>query len=859
MGEIISFGEQLRRLRKTLDLTQEMLAKRVGCAVSTVVKFENDQRRPSHAMAARLAEVLEIPAGELEKFLRAARRQRGRDFESSPNAPLIAAAPVIPQASTPLIGREVEVAAIQQLLARPECRLLTILGPGGIGKTRLAIHTATQMLLHYPAGVIFVSLEPITSGALLPAAIAEAANFTFHSAESLSGQVINFFRSKQSLLVLDCIEHLLKDVEVIELLHSLVENCPQLTLLITSRERVNLKHEWALEVQGLTYPAATLHEAADPHSPLSFQEYPSIALFLIHAQRIRPGFSPTAADWQSIGRICRAVEGLPLGIELASAWLSSLSCSEIAEEIERGIDFLSLSARDVPERHRSIRAVFDHSWKLLSPQEQRVLSRLSTFRGGFTRGAAGQVADADLNGLSALVVKSLLRRSTQGRYDLHDLIRQYSANHLKPEEAASACRQHADYFLQLLQARLEALKSRQQKEILEHLKRDIDNIRAAWNFAVEHGEMNLIGNTAWAIWYFFDLQNLYREYIEMLLKAEKAVEQQRTSSEGASIDLELVLSRLRTWRAFAAIRVGGINEALPLLDGCIDYLRHSNDQPALCDALWVAGLLRWLSGEFAPAAAALRESLAIVDSLALQWQKSLALTIYGAVLHELGDYHQAYHFLKQALALSQELGIPRHTTFAIGLFLRTTQALGYPEDVEKIMRKHLQLATEMDDRSAMAFALENLALVAQAQANLEEARRSFQTATQLYITLGDFWSASRALVSSANFERAQHQSAAARQLYAQAAQTALDAQSYPNALDALLGLAELSAQETAFETACILACHALHHPASTQATKAQAARLKAEVESQLDPRQADEASSRGRELTLEAALKIALN
>ncbi len=858
MGDYISFGERLRRLRKEMDLTQERLAERVGCAVSTIVKFENEQRRPSHAMAERLAAVLEVPAAQREAFLRVARHQ-GRSVPALEPTPLSLHVPAsFPATTTALIGRENEIAAIKQLIDRPECQLLTIIGTGGIGKTCLALQTAAEVKERYAGGATLVSLEPLTSGALLPAAIAEAAGFTFHGAEAPAAQVVNYFRSKQSLLVLDSIEHLLEQRDAIELIHSLLESCPQLALLVTSRERLNLMREWVFEVQGLAYPIDPSSEGKAAQTIATIEEYPSSRLFLLHAQRIRPGFTPNAAEWAAIGRICRAVEGLPLGIELAAAWMSSLSCSEIAEEIERGIDFLSLSARDAPERHCSIQAVFDHSWHLLSSSEKDVLRRLSIFRGGFTRQAAQQVAGASLSILSALVVKSLLRRSVAGRYDLHELIRRYSASHLEPDEMSAATQLHARYYLDLITANLKRMKSSSQNDALDELKQDIDNIRAAWDWAIEHAEMTQLGKATWAVWYFFDLLNLYGEYIEMFLKAEDLVERKRHLPGAECVELDLALCQLRTWRAFSAIRVGHITEMIHVLRDCLAVLRRCNEQLALGDALWVCGLLCWLSGDFDTAAQVLQESLAVFNLPEHVWQTSLVSIIYGAVLHEQGAYQQAYETLRRALHLSQKLGITRQTTFAIGLFLRTAQALGYQENIQSLMSEHLRLATEMDDRSAMAFAQENLALVAQSTGHLSEARNNFQQAIAHYTALGDFWSASRTLVSAGRFELSLGQAKMAKNFFTQALQNALDAQSYPNALEALLGLAELSAQAGEFEPALVFISQALNNPASAQAAKDQASRLLAHIEKQLTPEQVVIAFSRGQNLSLEEAAQMAL-
>jgi len=259
---------------------------------------------------------------------------------------------------------------------------------------------------------------------------------------------------------------------------------PGIKLLVTSRVRLSLREEWALEVEGLAYP-----KAGDALPPGDAAEgYSAIALFVQQARRMRLGFTLVPADIPHVVRICQLVEGVPLGIELAASWLRVLSCVEIAAEIEKGLDFLTSAFQNVSERHRSLRAVFEHSWNLLSPPEQILFRQLSVFRGGFQREAAAEVVGASLPVLAGLADKSLLRRTASGRYEVHELLRQYAEEKLRliPEEHERVHDQHCRYYAELLSQHKTQLKGENSLAELTALSVERENVRAAWNRAVEH-------------------------------------------------------------------------------------------------------------------------------------------------------------------------------------------------------------------------------------------------------------------------------------------------------------------------------------------------------------------------------------
>jgi predicted ATPase/DNA-binding XRE family transcriptional regulator len=852
MDHSASFGEWIRRRRKAVDLTQDELASRVACSVATIRKIEADARRPSRQLAELLARVLEIPASDQALFLRVARGTQATDRLAAV-APATGTVPApsarhvpLPQPATPLIGREAELAELKRLLARPDCRLLTIVGLGGIGKTRLALALAADQQDDFADGVAFANLAALSAPEFILPAVAEALGLTFSGPAEPHAQLLNYLRAKSLLLVLDSVEHLLAGPgSVAALAAELLQRAAEVKLLVVSRERLRLQGEWVFDLQGLPFPTEGERQP---------QGYSAMELFAARARQARAGFGLSAENQGAVARICRLVEGMPLGLELAAAWVPALTCTEIADEIERGLDFLAAASHDRPTRHQSLRAVFDSSWKQLPAEEQHVMGRLAVFRGGFTREAAATAAQAPLPRLAALVTKSLVQHQAAGRYDLHELVRQYAGERLAeaPEAEAQARRAHAHYYLALLRDRQAALTGDRQREALAEINAELDNVRAAWDWATAQGDFAWMCAAAWPLWYFFDIVNLYREPAAMLERAEQAVLARLKQGAADPPQLEQWLGRLRVWRAASGLRLGQAEAMRQLLQTTLPALRAAAEPEPYADGLWVLALLSWLSGDFSGAAEAAEAGLALNRQLGRPWQTAFITVVYGAVRHERGEYAEAHALLTEGLRLCQALGVARNTAFALGLLTRTAQALGHGDDIQPLMREQLRLAAEMDDRSAMAFMLENLALGLQAGGAPGEAREHFAQSSALYEDLGDAWSLARTQNYLGQLELAVGQPVEAQRHFVAGLQAALDAQADPYALDCLEGVAQVLARRGDDESALELVTHVRQHPGTAQTARERAERLCAELQGRLTPEQAAGVAARARERGWEA-------
>jgi predicted ATPase/DNA-binding SARP family transcriptional activator len=606
--------------------------------------------------------------------------------EAAPAAPPLRPARTsnLPAPAVPLIGRTDELQQVSNMLADPTCRLLSIIGPGGAGKTSLALQAARQNQHLFADGAWFVPLAPVKSKTGMLTAIMETLKIpqpgmgSVPMLDDLQTQIGGYLQNKQLLLVVDNLEHLIEDVLV---LSELLSKAPGLKLLATSRERLNLAGEWVLEIAGLPVPGF--------HTSGRSEEYDSVQLFLAAAKRVRAGFAPVDEDWLAIERICQQVDGLPLGLELAASWLRTLSCAEIVSEMERTLDFLYSTQRGVPERQRSLRAAFDYSWALLDESERVALRRLSVFEGGFTRQAAAQVAGVSLQVLSSLVDKSLLERSEESRYDLHAVLKQYTheAQAAFPVDLKQLRDWHSGYYLDQLSDWFEDFKGNQQHQAISKFAAEQANLFSAWSWAMEQKKVDLIRKSCTSLVIVMVMHGQRGEALTLLEPAVQLAEQlgdqtlqvftlaairyfYRGNPALGEIYIKKSLELLQQIdnsreKAYAQILLS--TSAVTLLyaqkhDLCrqsTEYLHATGDDyGAGIATLVLADTLCMDAHNYEVAEEAYQLSRLFFDAMDNDWGRGLCQTGLAMVARGKQQYDQATQLLQTSLAIAKQLGNP---------------------------------------------------------------------------------------------------------------------------------------------------------------------------------------------------------
>ncbi|HEY4722571.1 MAG TPA: BTAD domain-containing putative transcriptional regulator, partial [Anaerolineae bacterium] len=619
----------------------------------------------------------------------------------------------LPIAATRLIGREAELIELAELLADPARRLITIVGPGGIGKTRLALAASTANAPVFEDGAAFVSLASLTSSEMLAATILAALGVALEKQLNPEQQLIAYLRQRELLLVLDNIEHLLAGVNFIA---QIVQQARRVTLLITSRERLTLQAEQVFELEGLSYPEGPQRDV---------ERYSAVQLFIDRAQQATRKFQP-AQEAEAIVRICRLVEGLPLAIELAASTVMAQSCSTIADEIAGSLQSLATKFRDVPERHRSMQATFDHSWRLLTASEQSTFRQLAIFQGGFEMEAAQQLAHATREMLSALIDKSLLRCGHTGRFDLHELLHQFAAEKLArvPEEASAVGARHSAYYLRLLHEQVNRLSSAQQAEAFTLLTAEVDNVRSAWRWAVSRRQWSVIQSSAldlmsWCDYqvYYTDGYQLFAEAIDQLqigVAPVESLDTERASAEG----------QVLTGHGYFLWRMGHNEQAQHDLRRGLDRLWQADDAPGIADNLIGLGAVSASLGQYEAALAHFEESATLYDRLQDRTGHALAVLQAGIVNRARGNHATARVQMEDAIAEYRQLGDQKMVANSLSHYARLLALMGQVEQAQTPLQESLTISRTIGDRWSSGGALMALGQVEYALGHFQEAQQA---------------------------------------------------------------------------------------------------------------------------------------
>jgi predicted ATPase/DNA-binding SARP family transcriptional activator len=754
----------------------------------------------------------------------------------------------LPALPTRFVGRINELAELAEWLAAPGCRLVTIGGAGGVGKSRLALHVLEEQRGLFAHGVAFVSLDSVTSAEFIAYAIAEALNFSLQGPQDPDKQLLAYLREKEMLLALDNFEHLLQNCALIE---QILNRAPGVTLLVTSRERLNLREERVYLLKGLTYPDTDLPGP-------DVESYSAVALFVQCAQRVDRHFALDARTLPDIVRICRLVEGVPLGLELAAAWVDTRPCSQIAQEIAENSDVLTTSLRNVDPRHRSLRASFEYSWQLLTDPERACLARLAVFRGGFDRAAAAHAATASSTLLDGLIHKSLLRADAGRRYTLHPLLQQYIAEKLDATgDAAAVHTEHARYYAVLLEQQEPRLKGASQKQALLELTLESDNMRQAWQWAVSQGYAHEIEQSLESLYDFYDIRCWFQAGIALftlaidrwsteprqerllgkLLARQGALHNHLGLYQQAAAALEHsleIVERLKipTEQIFCLVNLantirhqGQNDEAEHLAQKSLVLSRQIGDHRGAAQSLQILGMLCHRTGDMDRAEALLEESLTLSRGLGDQRLIMPKLNALGDIVCHRGEYIKAQRIFEECLALSRELG----DQFNVSIHLNNLGTVfhhleQYPE-ARSFYQQSLDICRQIGDQDGEAIALSNLGEIAYIMSDYQRASQFYQNGLTIGRTIQEPWTIMTCLNNLGEIACAQNDCNSAQSNLVEALQIAMETQTLTIATKILANLGNLFARQGQSKRAAVLLALMRHHPASELDTQQRATRF----------------------------------
>lgn len=796
------FGSWLKVRRRQFDLTQAELAKLAICSLVTIRKIEQNSRRPSKQLAEAMAKALHLPADQIAIFVTYARtapepanvpaplqttipslvqKTAIPRQESAPVSVTLARSSAaqypLPRPITPFFGRIEELATLRAYLLDPNVQLVSILGPGGMGKTRLALAVAEDLKNDggqpFGDGIVFVSLAPLTEVSQIESALVDALSILIEPGRDTKQQILNFLAEKEMLLIFDNCEHLLGGVDLFQ---DILQAALSVCILATSRERLLLQGEQAYPIEGL----GTLEQFEENAEEAI--DHPAIQLFRRCAQRAEPTFSLPTDELPTAIRICQLVGEMPLAIEIAAGWVSMMSLAAILADIQGNLDFLESDLRHLPERQRSMRAVFGASWQHLDHDEQSIFKQISIFRGGFSREAASEVVGANLRQLGHLIYKSLLHYDrAQDRYELHELLRQFSVEKLAADVALESTTRarHMTFYLETLSQQRKALRGEKQEDAFAQIDADIENMRLAWQNAVSCTNITLLYGAMDSLGFYYQWRVRPDAGLEAFRLVVESLDANQSVDESA--DSRLLMIRALAWQASFQRQLKDPDRANELLERAMTLCDQTDTALLAVDEKSLKNERAFVYYQWGfclerrqneLALDYFRKSIELWDALGDDWWTALGLSGLGFNLSWSNRFIEAREQLQKSIELFEKYGNNRELVI---LHERMSDSCGFKGDFDAAImhsQRALALAREMGDRKALADALFRSSVVElTGLGNLETAKALNNEALVMYRSLNVQMGTAVALARRGMFalaigdvEEAKHDFFAAREI-----------------------------------------------------------------------------------------------
>jgi predicted ATPase/DNA-binding CsgD family transcriptional regulator len=616
----------------------------------------------------------------------------------------------------PFIGRQIDLQKLLDLFRNPSVRLVTLLGEGGIGKTRLALELAGGLQDWFRDGVIFLPLAQLSTIEELLPALAGTLGVHLPAGGELQQAVMDHLGSRQMLLVLDNFEHLLEEAILI---HAILAASPQVRVLVTSREKLNLETENLYRLKGLDLSSSgKLQE---------LEQCGAIRLFLQKARQVRPDFALDARNAPALIRICQLVDGNPLGILMAAAWVEHFSPAEIVEQTNENLDFLALNLRDTEIRHSNMRAVFASSFARLDDHTKAILRKLAVFRGGFDLAAGQAVAGADLQTLIGLIDKSLLARNPDARrYELHELLRQYAWEEMTAAgESESAQAAHRDYFAAFVQRREAQIISSSQTKALAEIQADFDNIRQAWSGVIEKRDFASARGMLPALYDFCDTRSQLYDGEALFRQAVEGLKPQ--AGEVPDTAWALALLSWYDMRAYFE-HFESYDQITSQAQACLDHSRITDDPQEMAASLTLLGAIAGHQGDFTTAIRNYKEAMQVHPTLDDAYWVNIRI---GLAHQDIHNYNEAIEAFQTSLQRGRELGERVKIGWSLFNIGDTLLLQGKPTEAEDYIENALLFFKEIGNEQGVLRTNYSLGRVAIDLGNLPRARELAEIASRI--------------------------------------------------------------------------------------------------------------------------------